>query len=127
MDAERSQSRTFELNKKLVGRLSSRDYKVRQGAINELPPALTPEELSEIGVQVFLSTESVAYKKGSRLENVAILAIGSEALIENEDLVTAENAAKYLKRRHHKLGRPLLRQVKCTKKRIIKDIMNIDE
>lgn len=120
-------SRTFVVEKSILEGIASTDEESRTSAIDELPDALTPKEISDVAIQLSLLPGVTSVKEGRRVETDGILHIGSTALFLKNDLVTAENAARELRGKGTLgiIGWLLIKnEIRKTKKEIINSIID---
>jgi hypothetical protein len=126
-------SRTFHLDEELVRGLGESISEKRMGEfldlMEELPEALTTEEILDIGIQMRGQVGgSTNYR--NELERDFIFNLGVTSVLAWGDFVTASNAEKLLRRRGVTgiIGSFLLGvEIRRTKKAIIEDLRALTE
>ncbi|MBX4201746.1 hypothetical protein KW803_02540 [Candidatus Saccharibacteria bacterium] len=120
--SEQDESRTFGLDKEILRGICSPSTELRNEAIYELPDALTSNEISDIAIQLSLLPGAKAINEGRKMETDGLFYIGANALFLKQDIVTAENVARELRRNGLMgiVGSLLLKnEIRKTKKEII--------
>ena len=118
-------SRTFLLDRDIVRDLASPDFGLRHKAMSQLPEALDREEVNDVAMQVSLVPGAYEVRKGEKLEKEVLFHLGGIALLERDDLVTAESVTKELRARldmARYIGLSLM--LRKAKKRIVRDLMS---